>query len=127
MTVKQPIVPHMIRKVPDQFSWVDHRLVREHYIDYLSHQASALYLFLITVSDARGLSYYGDKSLSERLSMDGSMLEQARSDLIKQKLIAYNRPLYQVLALDYRREPVTGYGDPLSVGQILQQAMGGGT
>lgn len=127
MTVnKQVIVPHLIRQVPDQFSWVDHRLVRERYIDYLSHQASALYLFLITVSDARGLSYYGDKSLTERLTMESPMLEQARKDLVQLQLIAYQKPLYQVLALDHRREPVTGHGEPMSVGQILKQAMGGG-
>ena len=52
----------MIRRVPEQFSWVDHRLVRERYIDGLSNSAAALYLFLVTVSDARGMSYYGDAS-----------------------------------------------------------------
>jgi len=45
----------MVRQVPDQFSWRDHRLVREYRIDHLSHRASALYLFLVTVSDNRGL------------------------------------------------------------------------
>jgi len=53
--IKQPIHPHMVRQVPDQFSWRDHRLVREYRIDHLSHRASALYLFLVTVSDNRGL------------------------------------------------------------------------
>jgi hypothetical protein len=35
-----------LRTVPKQFSWIDQRLVREHYIDALSHQACTLYLFL---------------------------------------------------------------------------------
>jgi hypothetical protein len=105
---------------------VDHRLVRERYIDYLSHQAATLYLFLITVGDARGLSYYSDKSLEKRLSMDSSMLEQARRELVQLQLIAYQKPLYQVLALDHRREPVTGHSELMSIGQILQKAMGGG-
>jgi hypothetical protein len=116
----------MIRKVPEQFSWVDHRLVRERYIDRLSNGAAALYLFLVTVSDAQGLSYYGDASLQKRLSMNEDMLSKAREALIEQRLIAFRRPLYQVLALDHRREPVATTGEPCSMGQILRQMMGGG-
>jgi len=42
---------------------VDQRLVQERYIDQLSHEACALYLFLVTVADAQGLSFYADRSL----------------------------------------------------------------
>ena len=125
-TDKVPIYPHMIRRVPEQFSWVDHRLVRERYIDGLSNSAAALYLFLVTVSDARGMSYYGDASLQKRLGMNEEMLGKAREVLVEQRLIAFRKPLYQVLALDDRREPVVATGDPCSMGQILRQMMGGG-
>jgi hypothetical protein len=64
--------------VPQQFSWVDQRLVRERYVDRLSHEACALYLFLVTVADAQGLSYYADRSLSQRLSLAAPLLRQAR-------------------------------------------------
>ena len=53
---KRPLSLARLRKVPKQFSWVDQRLVRERYIDQLSHQACALYLFLLTVADAQGLN-----------------------------------------------------------------------
>src|SRR5215468_46162 len=89
-----------LRKIPQQFSWVDQRLVRDHSIDQLSPQACALYLFLVTVADAQGLSYYADPSLCQRLSMTGPELHQARQALITRGLVAYHRPLYQVLALD---------------------------
>ena len=49
---KQPLSFAKLRKVPQQFSWVDQRLVRERYIDQLSPEACALYLFLVTVADA---------------------------------------------------------------------------
>jgi hypothetical protein len=75
-------------------------LVREHYIDKCSHQAAALYLFLVTVSDIEGLSYYSEASIMKRLSMDNCALNQARLNLIHLGLIAYKKPLYQVLALD---------------------------
>jgi len=100
---KQPIYPHLIRRVPDQFSWVDHRLVQECYIDHISTGAAALYLFLITVSDSQGLSYYSDQSLEKRLGLDDRGLERARKELIAQQLIGWQRPLYQVLSLDHRR------------------------
>ena len=57
---KRPLSLSQLRHVPSQFSWVDQRLVREHYIDHLSPEACALYLFLVTVADAQGLSYYAD-------------------------------------------------------------------
>jgi len=97
---KRPISLHKLRKVPTQFSWVDQRLVRERHIDRLSHEACALYLFLLTVADAQGLSFYSDRSLCERLSMTPAGLSQARQALIEYALVAYQSPLYQVLALD---------------------------
>jgi hypothetical protein len=74
-------------------------LVRERYIDQLTPEACALYLFLVTVADAQGLSYYADASLGQRLSLSAPLLHQAREALIRQGLVAYRRPLYQVLAL----------------------------
>ena len=97
---KRPISLAKLRQVPQQFSWVDQRLVRERYIDQLSPQACALYLFLVTVADAQGLSYYADASLCQRLSMTATALHQARQAPITRGLVAYQRPLYQVLALD---------------------------
>lgn len=97
---KRPISLAQLRRIPRQFSWVDHRLVRDHYIDQLSSQACALYLFLITVADAQGLSYYADPSLCQRLSLTSAELHQARQALMTRGLLAYQRPLYQVLALD---------------------------
>jgi hypothetical protein len=100
MTHKFPICLGRIRSIPEQFSWVDHRLVRDRHIELLSHEAAALYLFLITVADCQGLSYYADASLCERLAMDSATLASARACLVRSRLVAYKRPLYQVLALD---------------------------
>lgn len=99
MTNKLPICPDLVRIVPEQFSWVDHRLVRDHHIDFLTHEAAALYLFLVTVADAQGLSYYSDSSISVRLGIDQPNLLLARRCLVKSKLVAYRKPLYQVLPI----------------------------
>lgn len=100
MPNKFPICPDRIRSIPEQFSWVDHRLVRDRHIELISHEAAALYLFLITVADCQGLSYYADTSLCERLAMDAATLASARACLLKFRFVAYKKPLYQVLALD---------------------------
>jgi len=79
---------------------VDHRLVRDGYIEQCDPTALALYLFLVTVADAKGLSYYADPTISRRLSLNQSVLEQARRSLITAQLIVYQTPIYQVLSLD---------------------------
>jgi len=50
VVIKQLINRERVRKIPTQFSWVDHRLVRERHIERCDAQALALYLFLITVA-----------------------------------------------------------------------------
>jgi len=100
VAIKRVICSERVRKIPTQFSWVDHRLVRERYIERCDAHAAALYLFLVTVADVQGLSYYSDRSLGRSLSMDPARLRKARGDLVRAGLIAYQRPLYQVLALD---------------------------
>lgn len=97
---RQVICSERLRQVPAQFSWIDQRLVRDRHLDRLDAVAAALYLFLITVADARGLSWYGDTSTARRLSIDEARLRRARGDLIHAGLLAYAKGLYQVLALD---------------------------
>ncbi len=96
---KRVLQPARQRQVPAHFSWLDHRLVREHYIEQADVCAWALYLFLVTVADAQGLSYYGDASIARRLRLDPERLAWARRDLISLDLIAYDPPLYQVLTV----------------------------
>lgn len=109
MPAKRLLRPDRLRQVPSQFSWLDQRLVRDGHIGRCNAHALALYLMLVTVADSRGLSYYGDASIGRLLSMSQEHLERARADLIGVGLIAYERPLYQVLSLEPPTPPrVTG-------------------
>lgn len=100
--------PGRCREIPPQFSWIDHRLVRLHYFERCSVDALALYLFLVTVADARGLSYYGHARLIGQLKFSTTRLVQARTELITQGLISYQHPLYQVLSIEPQKSS-TGY------------------
>jgi hypothetical protein len=128
--IKQLLRPERLRQVPQQFSWVDQALVQQHFIDRCEARSAALYLFLITVSDAQGLSYYGASTLARRLRLSDEQFAAARQQLIELELIAYRSPLYQVLALPGTvtpprppsRMPTSAASDPVSLAALLQQA-----
>jgi hypothetical protein len=136
--IKQLLRPERLRQVPQQFSWVDQALVQQHFIDRCQARSAALYLFLVTVSDAQGLSYYGASTLARRLHLSDEQFAAARQQLIDLELIAYRSPLYQVLALPGtvaatrpvpRTPAVTGTnvgatsgGQPVSLATLLLQA-----
>lgn len=100
MVIKRVLCPHRLRRVPRQFSWIDQRLVRQGHIGRCSPEALALYLLLVTVADAEGLSYYSDPTAGRLLNLSADSLAAARKELCTNGLIAYRRPLYQVLSLE---------------------------
>ena len=107
---KHPLDLKRLRRVPTQFSWVDHRLVRGRLLSGTSTDAWALYLFLVSVADEQGLSYYSSGSICEHLGIDSQQLSRARAELLACDLIAWEAPLYQVLDLSNacsRRSPVS--------------------
>jgi hypothetical protein len=104
-TRKQVLRPERLRTVPEQFSWVDQALVQHHLIDRCTSHSAALYLFLVTVADHQGLSYYGAATLASRLRLNEDEFIAARTQLIGLELIAWQAPLYQVLAVPTRPAP----------------------
>jgi hypothetical protein len=128
---KHLIRPDRLRQVPTGFSWVDHRLVRQNYLERCDCVDLALYLFLITVSDAEGLSYYSDQAICRRLRIEPTALTAARVHLQKAELLAYQKPLYQVLSLEQASEVALSSASPRtaevqSISQILSRALKGG-
>ena len=128
MRGREPIVPQRRRRVPQQFSWVDHRLVRDGHLQGRSASALALYLFLVTVADADGLSWYSEEALCRQLSCEAAQLHRDRTELEQATLIAYRKPLYQVLDLAPAPvavpSPVRRAGEAVAVGEILKSILG---
>jgi hypothetical protein len=82
----------------------------------------ALYLFLVTVADHQGVSYYSGPSIGRILAMDEKTLDTARGTLLHVGLIAFQEPLYQVLDLapqDSGESDIVRSSEPLSISQIL--------
>jgi hypothetical protein len=134
---KTPIDPDRVRTIPAEgFSWIDRRFVRDGFVKPLDKDAVLLYLFLSAVSDARGISFYGDAALGKLIKILMEELIPARSQLIDQELILYQYPLYQVLPLpqqvkrspraDRTSTPATNNEDPagnenlMSLGEFMR-------
>ncbi len=110
MIHKHLLRPDRLRHIPPSFSWVDPRLVRHDYLRRAAPRTWALYLFLVIVADVQGLSYYSDAAIARHLNLDPPELSAARQQLLQVDLIAYQKPLYQVLAL-----PETPRGSAASI------------
>jgi hypothetical protein len=128
MMNKKILRPDRLRQVPAQFSWVDQRLVRDNFLRHADPATWALYLVLVTVADAQGLSYYSEATLSRLLKMEVLQLAHARQQLVAADLVSYQKPLYQVLALpgvQVVAAPASlRVGPALSLGDILRRAGG---
>jgi hypothetical protein len=128
MRTKPILCAQRLRHVPRQFSWIDQRLIRDGHIRGRTTAALALYLFLCTVADARGASYYSDGRVCELLGLGCEELKAARRELVGAGLVAYSRPFYQVLSLEPHKmesaeavgdEPGDGSGEMRSLAQLL--------
>lgn len=99
MDAKWLIDHERIRKINGSFSWIDHRFISGRFIHDLSREEILIYLFLVAVSDRQGLSFYHDDRICFLLKIDLAALGEVRQLLIERSLIAWRRPVYQVLSL----------------------------
>ena len=116
--VKRLLDARRVRRIAGGFSWIDHRFLRNGWIDKLGRDEILLYFFLIAVADNDGLSYYSDQRVRGTLGIVQPALEQARARLLDLELIAYEPPLYQVLALDV---PPQRAGDLVSIKDVFKR------
>jgi hypothetical protein len=105
--------PENVRRITGSFAWVDHRLLRNGYLQAMTHQDMALYLFLALVADRYGVSFYRKEKICDLVSLTFEQFEVARDRLIRQELIAFEpysactpNGYYQVLTMHETRRPV---------------------
>src|SRR5260370_19511394 len=101
-------------------------MFRDGHIRRCRSQEMALYMLLVTVGDAQGLSYYSGKTAARLLSLNEAQLCEARRSLLAAGLIAYESPLYQVLSLEptsASEQPVARTGQTLPIIAILRQML----
>ncbi len=99
MIRKKILNPDRIRAIKGGFSFIPHRFVTDGFLSSLNPKQLLLYLFLVLVSDRYGLSYYAYDSICSLLQLTLEDYIQARDDLLKRDLIAFDGTLFQVLQL----------------------------
>jgi hypothetical protein len=104
-----------VRRIEKSFAWIDHRLLRNGFLQVMTHQDQALYLFLVLVADRHGVSFYRKEKICDALGLDWVQFEIARDRLIDFKLIAFEpysaftpNGYYQVLPVDGRPPDFVG-------------------
>jgi hypothetical protein len=113
--------PQNIRKITNSFAWIDHRVLRNGFLQVMTHQDMALYLFLVLAADRNGVSFYRKEKVCDALSLDFCQFEIARDRLINFKLVAYEA--YTVLSPNgyYQILPIESKA-PNFVNQVLKKA-----
>jgi hypothetical protein len=114
---KKVINPERLRQIPANFSWIDHRLVRHGHLKHLSPESIAFYLFLVSVGDSQGLSYYSNNGISKLLSLKS--VNFCRQELIQSDLLAYAGGVYQVLELP----GVATHNKPISAASVRSNSL----
>ena len=118
------IIDHRRRRtIPAHFTWVDHRIIRNGYTRRCSAEALGFYLFLLGVSDAEGLSYYGDRRLSEELNCKAG-IPSLRNELVNAGLLAYRDGIYQLLGLHEIREEKSSFSGACKVSDVISNILG---
>jgi hypothetical protein len=99
MIKKKILVPNRIRGIQGGFSFIPHRFLTDGFLASLSQIEILLYLFLIIASDRNGLSFYSYDAICTLLQFNVDQYIEARDNLIKRDLIAFDGTLFQVLDL----------------------------
>ncbi len=102
-----PLCPDKVRKINGSFAFIEHRFLHDGFWADLDHLPLLLYIFLVIVSDRRGLSYYSYDKICALLRLTVDLYIEARDILIDKGLIAFDGRVFQVLALPAKpkREP----------------------
>ena len=81
--------PKSIRRIQQSFAWIDHRLMREGYLQVMTQEDLVLYVFLILAADCNGVSFYRKEKICDTTSLSFHQFEIARDRLVDMKLIAF--------------------------------------
>ncbi len=121
------LVPERLRRVPRSFAWIDHLLRSGGFLEKLTPQEIALYLFLALAADREGLSCWRLDRIEREIPFDVRALTRARKGLLARDLVAF-RPWrtkgvdgsYQVLSLPKVKAPARRTGGVASLGEVLR-------
>lgn len=93
------LVPQRARRIQGSFAAIEHRFLRDGFLQSLSHHEMVLYLFLTLASDRNGISFYSYDKICTILDLTVDDYILARDALIEHDLLAFDGHRFQVLSL----------------------------
>ncbi len=119
--------PHRVRRIEKSFAWIDHRLLRNGYLQVMSHHDQGLYLFLVLAADRHGVSFYRKEKIGDSVGLTFAEFEVARDRLIDLGLIAFE-PYNALTPNGYHQVlPVDGHApgfDHQVVSRVVERSRG---
>jgi len=131
MVKKTVLSPKRIRSIHGSFAFIEHRFLRDGFLDTLSPYELLLYLFLVLAGDRNGVSFYCYDRICAHLRITVDTYIEARNALIQKDLLAFDGTLFQVLSLP--EKPYAGtrahiqQQDPAVIRSIINQSLSGGS
>jgi hypothetical protein len=135
MTMPRSVLkPDRIRKIQGSFAFVEHRFLRDGFFESLEKTELNLYFFLVLVGDRTGQSWYAYDRICAMLRLTVEEYIEARNNLVRKDLIAFDGHVFQVLSLP--QTPVRAArpllktredmerGDPATIQQSIEDAFG---
>ena len=99
MRGEDALVEDRVRKINGSFAFIEHAFLSKGHLEHLCHHEMVLYLFLVLVSDRKGLSWYSAFRICQVLGLSCQEYEEARYALMEKDLIAFDGVIFQVLSL----------------------------
>ena len=93
------LVPRRARRIQGSFAAIEHRFLRDGFLQSLTHHEIVLYLFLILAADRNGISFYSYDKICTILDLPVDDYILARNALIENNLLAFDGHRFQVLSL----------------------------
>ena len=122
--IKKRILDHQrIRHIDGGFAFIPHRFLTDGFLSVLAPSQQQLYFFLVLAADRHGLSFYSYDSICNLLQMSVDQYIEARDDLIKKDLIAFNGSIFQVLDLPKTKPQKTTPSQHSALNDLIQKCV----
>jgi len=124
--IKKRILNHQrIRHIDGGFAFIPHRFLTDGFLSALKPSQQQLYFLLVLAADRYGLSFYSYDTICNLLQMSLDHYIEARDDLIKKDLIAFDGSIFQVLDLPQSSAKKTTPSQHSALNHLIQKCVKG--
>jgi hypothetical protein len=102
----EPLEPRRIRHPRGAYGWTDLKIVTEGYLERLEAPVAFTYLFLCTVGNCQGMSFWSHMRMARMLRLTPEAVREAIERLVDANLVASNGRVVQVLPIPDRTSVV---------------------